>query len=133
MILVDTSVWIDYFNGFENDETDILDQALGNNVVAVGDLIVLEILQGFRSDKDYKTAKKYLSSLRQFGMLSPELAIKAAENYRKLRKQGMTIRKTTDVIIATFCIENSLPLLYTDKDFIPFTKKLKLRSVSQKT
>lgn len=133
MILVDTSVWIDYFNGFENDETDILDQALGNNVVAVGDLIVLEILQGFRSDKDYKTAKKYLSSLKQFGMLSPELAIKAAENYRKLRKQGMTIRKTTDVIIATFCIENSLPLLYTDKDFIPFTKKLKLRSVSQKT
>ena len=133
MILVDTSVWIDYFNGFENDETDILDQALGNNVVAVGDLIVLEILQGFRSDKDYKTAKKDLSSLRQFGMLSPELAIKAAENYRKLRKQGMTIRKTTDVIIATFCIENSLPLLYTDKDFIPFTKKLKLRSVSQKT
>lgn len=133
MILVDTSVWIDYFNGFENDETDILDHALGSNVVAVGDLIVLEILQGFRSDKDYKTAKKYLSSLKQFGMLSPELAIKAAENYRKLRKQGITTRKTTDVIIATFCIENNLPLLYTDKDFIPFTNKLKLRSVSRKT
>lgn len=133
MILVDTSVWIDYFNGFKTDETDILDQALGNNVVAVGDLIVLEILQGFRSDKDYKTAKKYLASLRQFGMLSPDLAIKAAENYRKLRKLGITIRKTTDIIIATFCIENSLPLLYTDKDFIPFTQKLELRSVSSKT
>lgn len=130
MLLVDTSVWIDYFNGLETNETDILDHALGNDVVAVGDLIILEILQGFRSDKDYKTAKQYLSSLQQFEMLSPALAIKAAENYRKLRKQGMTIRKTTDVIIATFCIENDLPLLYADKDFVPFTQKLNLRSVS---
>ncbi|EGL53163.1 hypothetical protein MAMP_00499 [Methylophaga aminisulfidivorans MP] len=71
--------------------------------------------------------------MHQFNMLTPELAIKAADNYRKLRKQGITIRKTADVIIATFCIENRIPLLYTDKDFIPFTKHLKLRSVTEKT
>lgn len=133
MILVDTSVWIDYFNGQNTVETTILDDALETSVVAIGDLIVLEILQGFRTDKDYNTAKKYLGTLKQFSMLSPELAVKAADNYRKLRKQGVTIRKTADIIIATFCIENKLPLLYADKDFIPFTQKLKLRSVSAKT
>lgn len=133
MILVDTSVWIDYFNGHDTLATTILDQALENSVVAVGDLIILEILQGFRSDKDYKTAKKHLATLHQFSMLSPELAIKAAENYRKLRKQGVTVRKTADLIIATFCIENNLPLLFSDKDFLPFSQKLKLRSVVEKT
>jgi len=130
VIIVDTSVWIDYFNGNACDETDILDQALGNSVVALGDLIVLEILRGFRSDRDYKTAKKYLSTLRQYNMLTPELAIKAAENYRELRKKGITIRKTADIIIASFCIEKKLPLLFTDKDFIPFTQHLNLSSVA---
>lgn len=107
MIVVDTSVWIDYFNGKESDETNILDSSLGKQEVAVGDLIVLEILRGFRSDKDYNTAKKYLANLHQFNMLSPELALKASEYYRKLRKRGVTIRKTADIIIATFCIEKT--------------------------
>ncbi|MCB1869860.1 MAG: PIN domain nuclease [Gammaproteobacteria bacterium] len=133
MIVVDTSVWIDYFNGKESDETNILDSSLGKQEVAVGDLIVLEILRGFRSDKDYNTAKKYLANLHQFNMLSPELALKASEYYRKLRKRGVTIRKTADIIIATFCIEKKLPLLYADKDFIPFSEHLKLRTVSPKT
>ncbi|MBR9910787.1 MAG: PIN domain nuclease [Gammaproteobacteria bacterium] len=133
MIVVDTSVWIDYFNGRITPETERLDSSLGNSAVAAGDLIVLEILQGFRSDKDYKTAKKYLASLHQYNMLTPDLAIKGAENYRKLRKKGITIRKTADVIIATFCIEHRLPLLYTDKDFLPFTHHLKLRSVLEKS
>jgi predicted nucleic acid-binding protein len=133
MILVDTSVWIDFFNGTNTIETDILDQTLGRQEVAIGDLILLEILQGFRADKDYNTAKKYLSSLQQYNMLSTELALKASDHYRKLRKKGITIRKTADVIIATFCIENQLPLLFSDKDFIPFSKHLKLRSVSEKT
>jgi predicted nucleic acid-binding protein len=132
MILVDTSVWIDFFNGTNTIETDILDQTLGRQEVAIGDLILLEILQGFRADKDYNTAKKYLSSLQQYNMLSTELALKASDHYRKLRKKGITIRKTADVIIATFCIENQLPLLFSDKDFIPFSKHLKLRSVSEK-
>jgi hypothetical protein len=133
MIIVDTSVWIDYFKGLDTPETLALDSALGDEEVAIGDLILLEILQGFRADKDYKIAKKHLTALHQFNMLTPDLAVKAADNYRKLRKQGITIRKTADVIIATFCIENRLPLLYADKDFIPFTQYLKLRSVTGKT
>jgi predicted nucleic acid-binding protein len=91
---------------------------------------VLEILQGFRFDKDYETAKNYLASLHQYNMLTPDLAIKGADNFRKLRKKGTTIRKTADVIIATFCIEHQLPLLFSDRDFIPFTLQLKLRSAS---
>jgi len=133
MILVDTSVWIDYFNGLETQETSLLDIALINDEVAIGDLILLEILQGFRSDKDYKTAKEHLMALHQFSMLSPAIALKAAENYRVLRKKGITIRKTADVIIATFCINNRIPLLFSDRDFIPFTKHLKLQSVSTQT
>lgn len=133
MIIVDTSVWIDYFNGKDITETDILDRALGKQQVAIGDLIALEILRGFRSDKDYTTAKKYLGNLDQYNMLSPELALKAADYYRKLRKKGITIRKTADIIIATFCIEMKFPLLYTDRDFIPFSEHLKLRSVSGNT
>lgn len=132
MILVGTSVWIDFFNGKDTKETDILDRTLGIQEVAIGDLILLEILQGFRADKDYNTAKKYLANLHLYNMLNPEIALKSADNYRRLRKKGMTIRKTADVIIATFCIENSLPLLYADKDFIPFSKHLKLQSVSEK-
>jgi predicted nucleic acid-binding protein len=130
MILVDTSVWIDYFKGVETQETNLLDIALSNDDVAIGDLILLEILQGFRSDKDYKTAKDHLMALHQFSMLSPDIAINAADNYRILRKNGITIRKTADVIIATFCINKHLPLLFADRDFIPFTKHLKLQSVS---
>lgn len=133
MILVDTSVWIDYFKGQETQETNLLDLALGNNDVAIGDLILLEILQGFRADNEYKIAKDHLSALHQFNMLTTDLAISAAENYRVLRKQGITIRKTADVIIATFCIENHLPLLFADRDFIPFTQHLKLQSVSPQT
>ncbi len=96
MIIVDTSVWVDYFNGFNTDETDILDTALGKQEVAIGDLIALEILRGFRLDKDYNTARKYLARLHQYNMLSPHLALKAADHYRKLRRMGITIRKTAD-------------------------------------
>tara|TARA_R110001592_G_scaffold331688_2_gene614684 strand:+ start:4866 stop:5258 length:393 start_codon:yes stop_codon:yes gene_type:complete len=129
VILVDTSVWIDFFNGKSNREVEILDGVLGYQGVAIGDLIMVEILQGFRSDKDYNTAKKYLLNLDLYNMLTPDLALLAAENYRKLWRKGVTVRKTADVIIATFCIENQIPLLYVDKDFIPFTQHLKLRSV----
>ena len=133
MIVVDTSVWIDYFNNHDTPETTALDIALGNEAVAIGDLILIEILQGFRSDKDYRTAKKHLDSLHQFEMLGLDMAVKAANNYRQLRKEGITIRKTADVIIATFCIEKKLPLLFSDKDFLPFVEHLKLVSVTKKT
>lgn len=133
MILVDTSVWIDYFNGNENTHTDALDTALMDCIVAIGDLIFLEILQGFKSDKDFNGAKITLSSLDQYEMFGHEMALKCAENFRKLRKQGITVRKTTDVIIATFCIENQFPLLFSDRDFMPFVQKLGLIAVLVET
>ncbi len=133
MILVDTSVWIDYFNGKENLHTDTLDRALVDGTVAIGDLIFLEILQGFRKDNEYRKAKTTLLTLDQYEMFNSEIALKCAQNYRALRKKGITIRRTTDVIIATFCIENKLPLLFSDKDFIPFVEKLRLVSVLAET
>jgi len=133
VILVDTSVWINYFKGENCPETDRLDWALENDVVVMGDLILLEILQGFRNDRDYNRAKKYLESLRQFELFGTDMVDKCANNYRQLRKKGITIRKTADVIIASFCIENNLPLLFTDRDFVPFVQKLGLRSALDET
>ena len=129
MILVDTSVWIDYFNGRENIETNTLDAALADGVVAIGDLILLEILQGFRNDEDYKNARKTLATLDQYEMFGHTMVTKCADNYRALRKKGISIRKTTDIIIASFCIDNQIPLLFSDRDFIPFVKYLNLASV----
>ncbi len=128
MILVDSSVWIDFFNGTENAETEKLNEVLGLEEVVIGDLILAEVLQGFRSDKDFKVAKDVLTSLTVHDLIGKELAIKSANNFRKLRKKGITIRKTADVIIATYCIENKIPLLFTDKDFVPFVDNLRLKS-----
>jgi predicted nucleic acid-binding protein len=129
MLLADTSVWIDYFNGAANKYTDTLDQALEQGVVAMGDLIFLEILQGFKTDKDYNLAKERLGTLEHHEIFGHEIALKSAENYRALRQKGIIIRRTADVIIATFCIENELPLLFSDRDFIPFVKHLGLQAV----
>ena len=133
MILVDTSVWIDYFNGIDSVEADILDAALLDGTVAIGDLILLEILQGFKSDKDYNKAKKTLATLDQYEMFNSTMVIKCADNYRTLRKKGITIRKTADIIIATFCISNQLSLLFSDKDFKPFVEYLNLQPVPTQT
>ena len=133
MILADTSVWIDYLNGNDNEYTSSLDTALVKGTVALGDLIFLEILQGFKIDKEYKRAKTTLSTLDQYEMFGHNMVIKCAENYRILRKKGITIRRTTDVIIASFCIENKIPLLFSDRDFIPFVKELGLVTVSTET
>jgi hypothetical protein len=130
MIIVDSSVWIDYFNGVETPETNKLDTLLGVEQIAIGDLILTEVLQGFRSDEGYQTAKELLTSLQIFEMLGLNIAIKSVDNYRFLRKRGITIRKTADVIIATFCIENQNQLLFSDKDFIPFVNHLGLIQVS---
>jgi predicted nucleic acid-binding protein len=128
MILVDSSVWVDYFNGVRSRETDFLDSTLGIEPVAIGDLVLTEVLQGFRSDTDYQTAKSLLLGLTVFELLGLDLAVRAADNYRTLRRRGVTVRKTVDCIIATFCIERRLPLLYTDRDFEPFAKSLGLIS-----
>jgi len=133
VILIDTSVWIDYFNGRENKVTNILDSALVDGTVAIGDIILLEILQGFRNDKDYNRAKTTLATLDLHDMFGQNMVGKCADNYRTLRKRGITVRKTTDIIIATFCIDNRFPLLFSDRDFIPFVKYLKLISVLDKT
>ena len=133
MILVDTSVWIDYFSGIDNAPTHSLDAALEEGTVAIGDLIFLEILQGFKNDKDFRTAKSTLETLDIYELLGQKMALKSAEYYRTLRKKGVTIRKTNDVIIATFCIENKIPLLFSDRAFFPFVNHLKLRAVVEET
>ncbi|MGK7892153.1 MAG: PIN domain nuclease [Xenococcus sp. (in: cyanobacteria)] len=127
MILADTSVWIDYLNGAITPDTDLLDHALYEGTLAMGDLIFLEILQGIRDEKQFKQVKSKLSLLDQFILFSPQMLFKCADNYRALRKKGITIRKTNDVIIASFCIEKKLPLLYVDRDFDPFSEHLGLK------
>jgi predicted nucleic acid-binding protein len=129
MILVDTSVWIDYFNGHDTTQTDWLDSALGNIPVIMGDLILTEVLQGFHDDKDFKIAKNLLLSIPFMPMLGQQLAIESAMNYRYLRKKGVTVRKTIDIMIGTFCIHYKIPCLYQDKDFDPMVKFLKLKTV----
>ncbi len=129
MMVVDSSVWIDYFNGKITKQTNLLDSFLGNELVVIGDLIMTEVLQGFQSDKDFKKARQLLGSLIFKEMLGKDLAIKSAENYRILRKKGVTVRKTIDVIIATFCIFSDLPLLHSDRDFNPMEKHLNLKVI----
>jgi len=129
MIVADSSVWIDYFNGTSTRETEALHDLLGQELVVVGDLILTEVLQGFKSERDFKTANRLLDTLIFREMLGRRLAVRSAQNYRKLRRKGVTVRKTIDVIIATFCIENRLPLLHSDKDFEPIAKHLKLKTI----
>ena len=133
MIFVDSSVWIDYFNGIQSIETNKLDSLLGSEPVGLGDLVLIEVLQGFKHDRDYNTAKDLLTSLSVFELGGQEMAIKSANNFRFLRKKGITIRKTIDVIIATYCIENDFSLLHSDKDFEPFNVNLKLRNALSET
>lgn len=126
MIMVDTSVWIDYFNGVDNSITQKLEYFLLHDIVVTGDIILAETLQGFRSDRDFRRAKEALLGLDCFKLAGKENAIKSAENYRLLRKRGVTIRKTTNMIIATFCTNLDIPLLYADRDFDPMTDHLGL-------
>ena len=126
MILVDSSVWIDYFSGIDNLQTDYLDSALGTQRLCIGDLILTEVLQGFRQDKHFNQAKGLLSALTSHDLLGTKMAYQSANNFRELRKRGITVRKTADVIIATFCIEHKMPLLFTDRDFKPFVKHMGL-------
>ncbi len=128
MILADTSVWIDYLNGKIMPETDFLDKSLIEGVLVMGDLVLLEILQGIKDERQFKSVKDKLSLLEQYSLLGADRALKCANHYRALRKKGITIRKTNDVIIASFCIEQKMALLYTDRDFRPFSEHLGLKS-----
>jgi predicted nucleic acid-binding protein len=128
MVLVDSSVWVDFFNGNDTREAIRLDSILGAEPVAIGDLILLEVLQGFRSDTDFESASELLSGLTIYDLLGQQLAFTAAQNYRSLRGRGITVRKSADTIIATFCIVHGIPLLYSDRDFEPFVEHLGLRA-----
>jgi predicted nucleic acid-binding protein len=129
MIIVDSSVWIDYFNGKKTRQTDWLDSALGSIPVIMGDLILTEVLQGFQNNKEFRVAKDLLLSMPFMPMVGQAIALKSAENYRSLRRKGVTVRKTIDVIIGTFCIYYQLPLLHDDRDFDPMVKFLGLKIV----
>lgn len=129
MILVDSSVWIDYFKGEITAQTEKLDALLGRELLAIGDLILTEVLQGFAEERDFNRARKMLTSLMVVELAGQEIAIQAARNFRALRKAGVTVRKTIDTVIATRCIESGYDLLHDDKDFEPFVKHLGLRVV----
>lgn len=128
MILVDSSVWIDYFRGTATPQAEKLESLLGTEPIATGDLILTEVLQGFVSDRDFNQAKKLLTSLVVVDLAGQDIAIQAAKNFRALRALGVSVRKTIDTVIATRCIESGLPLLYSDRDFDPFVEHLGLRS-----
>jgi predicted nucleic acid-binding protein len=128
VVFVDSSVWIDYFNGRDTRETTFLDTALGTEPIAIGDLVLTEVLQGFRSEADRKSAERLLLNLTVYDILGTSRALKAVDNYRVLRRKGITIGKTIDTLIATFCIETRLPLLFSDSDFGFFVRHLGLRS-----
>jgi predicted nucleic acid-binding protein len=126
VIVVDSSVWIDFFGGMSTPEVERLDGLLGVTPLAIGDLILVEVMQGFRTDQDVATARQLFRSLALLPMLGGSNAWKAAENYRQLRRKGITVRKTIDGIIATACIEANLPLLFSDRDFQPYVDHLGL-------
>jgi len=126
LILVDSSVWIDYFNGVDGPETDRLDQMLSSEPVLTGDIILTEVLQGFNHEGDFRRARTLLTRLPFEPMLGRQVALQSAANYRRLRRQGITVRKTIDVMIATFCILNNHALLHRDRDFDPMARWLEL-------
>ena len=128
MILVDSSVWIDYFRGISSAETDRLDDLLGRTPVAIGDIILTEVLQGFTNERDFNQAMRLLSTLECIALSGPGIAVQAARNFRLLRAKGITVRKTIDTIIATRCIEDGIALLFSDRDFQPFIEHLGLIS-----
>jgi hypothetical protein len=128
VILVDSSVWIDFFNGSKTASAEKLDRLLGREPLAIGDLILTEVLQGFTNEREFDTARKLLMSMTIVQLGGVQIAIQAARNFRTLRRRGVTIRKTTDTVIATRCIEDGYELLYDDRDFDPFVEHLGLRS-----
>jgi predicted nucleic acid-binding protein len=128
VILVDSSVWIDYFRGSPTREADRLDVLLGSEILLIGDLILTEVLQGFVADRAFNQARRMLAALDVVEIGGRDVAIRAAHNFRSLRARGITVRKTIDTLIATRCIADKIPLLYSDRDFDPFVAHLGLRS-----
>jgi predicted nucleic acid-binding protein len=126
--MVDSSVWIDYFNGRVTAETDALHK-VSKALIVVGDLITVEVLQGFPLERDFRIAQRVLAALEFRRMCSRAIAVAAARNYRALRARGVTPRSSIDTIIASFCIVEGHELLHSDRDFNPFERHLGLRVV----
>jgi len=129
MVIVDTTVWIDYFNGIQTLQTDWLDTELERQRLGLTDLILCEILQGVRTEEQAKETQRELMKFEVMPMSGVELAATAAQNYRKLRVKGRTVRKTIDCLIATFCLVNGFTLLHNDRDFDPFEEILGLQVI----
>ncbi len=129
MILIDSSVWIDYFRGATTRQTQTLDSLLGEDALAVGDLIAAEVLQGVRDDKAFNRVRDALETFALIEIGGYHIALQAAKNYRALKARGISVRKTIDALIATRCIEDGIPLLHSDRDFEPFVEHLGLKSV----
>ena len=121
-MLADSSVWIDFFNGRVTPATTHLRSRVGVSDLYVGDLVMTEVLQGFRSDSDYRAARFALLSFRAITIVDRQVALDAADHYRMLRTRGITPRKTIDTLIATRCIIDGIPLLFSDRDFQPFVE-----------
>ena len=126
MVLVESSVWIDFLNGAQKPQVDRLDALLGERRIIVGDLVLTEVLQGFDSERDFRIARKLLSAFEQASLVTPELALRSARNYRFLRRAGHTVRTTVDCLIATWCIESGIALIHSDRDYRPFEEHLGL-------
>lgn len=126
MILVDSSVWIDYFRGIPTVQTDRLDLLLGSEPLAIGDIVLAEVLQGFTSERDFQQALRLMTSLTLIDIAGHDIAVQAARNFRTLRARGITVRKTIDTLIATRCIQDGFALLHDDRDFDPFVEHLGL-------
>ena len=127
MILVDSSVWIDFFRGIDTPQVDRLDTLFAQERIGVGDLILTEVLQGFRTERDFNQARKTLEAFEFVDLGGADVALQAAKNFRALRAMGFTVRRTIDTIIATKCIESGYSLLHADRDFDPFAAHLGLR------
>jgi predicted nucleic acid-binding protein len=129
MVIVDSSVWIDYLNNQLNRQTNWLENAIGQIEIGLTSLILCEVLQGIRHDRQFRETREQLATLTVFDGLGEGLAVAAAQNFRLLQRRGFTIRKTIDCMIATFCIASGHELLHRDKDFEPFEQHLGLRVI----
>lgn len=129
MIVVDTSVWIDFFNGTDKPHARLLDIQLGAGEIVVGDLMLCEILQGLESERAAQEIERLLRPFPIVSMVGETIAVAAARNYRLLRRRGITVRKTIDMLIGTWCIENRMALLHNDNDFRPMGRYLGLLEV----
>ena len=129
MILVDSSVWIDHLNDAATEAVRRLRELIPARPLLVGDLILCEVLQGLRSEREARLVERALRRFATVSLLDPDLAVKAATNYRSLRAKGITIRKTVDLIIGTFCIERGHVLLHDDRDFEPMVRFLGLQAI----